>query len=98
MQNATRTVAALNDFGFGVASLAPALFLNPNGLVRLGRPPLRIEFSMSIPGVEFGACYAERNEINVEGMPVDLISLACLRRNKQATGRHKDRDDLQHLP
>lgn len=36
--------------------------------------------------------------LNDAGQRVDLISLGHLRRNKRASGRHKDLDDLEHLP
>jgi len=32
------------------------------------------------------------------GVTVTVISLPRLRQNKQASGRHKDLDDLEHLP
>lgn len=35
---------------------------------------------------------------DIDGVTVRLISLSDLRRNKRASGRHKDLDDLEHLP
>jgi hypothetical protein len=37
--------------------------------------------------VEFDACYAERAIIDIEEIPVPVISLRRLRQNKQAAGR-----------
>lgn len=34
----------------------------------------------------------------IDGVDVNLISLPFLRVNKQASGRHKDLDDLENLP
>ncbi len=33
-----------------------------------------------------------------DGIEISIISLADLRANKAAAGRHKDLDDLEHLP
>jgi hypothetical protein len=34
----------------------------------------------------------------IDSVPVRLIPLSDLRRNKRASGRPKDLDDLEHLP
>jgi predicted nucleotidyltransferase len=97
-QNAERLVAALSAFGFGVSDLTPALFLKTDTLVRLGRPPFRIELMTSIDGVEFGACAERAIRIDLDGVSVPVIGLSDLRKNKLAAGRHKDLADLEQLP
>ena len=48
---------------------------------------------------EFLRLLAERAaDATIGGTPVRVISLGDLRRNKHASGRHKDLDDLEHLP
>ena len=96
--NAERMVKALVEFGFGVAELTPALFLEEHRIIRMGYAPLRIEIMMSISGVEFETCYTARQVDVLDGVEVSIIGLDCLKRNKQASGRHKDLDDLEHLP
>ena len=97
-ENAQKMVAALEAFGFGVPELKPALFLDENRIVRMGNAPLRIEIMMSVSGVKFESCYAERVVDTLDGIEVSIIGLDCLKRNKKASGRHKDLDDLEHLP
>ena len=97
-ENADRMVSALSAFGFGVADLNASLFLKVNGLVRMGRAPVRIEILMSIQGVEFDRCFAARESVDFDGTPVSFIGLEALRENKKATGRHRDLDDLENLP
>ena len=97
-ENAERMVAVLTEFGFGVEELEAALFLDANRIIRMGYAPLRIEIVMSISGVEFEECYRERERPVLDGIEVSMIGLACLKRNKRASGRHKDLDDLEHLP
>lgn len=96
--NADRVVTALKEFGFDLPDLSPELFLRPWQIIRLGVPPVRIEISTTISGVEFGACYAQRVEDTLDGVPANLISLDNLKRNKKASGRHQDLADLEHLP
>src|SRR3972149_7640711 len=51
-ENAQHIVSALRQFGFDVPELTPELFLKPDSIVRLGNPPLRIELSTTISGVD----------------------------------------------
>ena len=95
-ENAVRIDQALRQFGFAAA--APELFLASNNIVRMGVPPLRIEILTSISGVEFEACYAEKEMVQMEDLAVPVISLARLRQNKTASGRTKDLADLESLP
>jgi hypothetical protein len=64
----------------------------------MGVPPNRIEILTSISGVEFDACYAEKETIQLEELLIPVISLARLRQNKAASGRLKDLADLESLP
>ena len=95
--NAKRIVEALVDFGFGVDDLKADLFLEKDRIVRMGNAPLRIEILMSVSGVEFEDCYKERVIDSLEGVEVSIIGLACLKRNKKASGRMKDLSDLEYL-
>ena len=97
-ENAARVIRALQEFGFNVPELQPELFLQPERIIRMGVPPLRIELFTSFSGVAFAECYAERVIAELAGIPVALINLRHLRLNKQASGRHKDLADLEHLP
>jgi predicted nucleotidyltransferase len=59
---------------------------------------MRLEIQTDISGVEFDACFARRLRVDVGGMDVNLIGLEDLKINKRASGRHKDLEDLEHLP
>ena len=97
-ENAAKIDRALRQFGFAGTTLTPDLFLAPNNIVRMGLPPVRIEILTSVSGVEFEACYAEKEMIRMEDLVVPVISLAHLRQNKAASGRTKDLADLENLP
>jgi len=95
--NATNLLNALKDFGFSSLPLAIEDFLKPDQIVQLGFPPNRIDLMTSPKGVEFDTCYASREEIEIEGLRVNLIDLKNLKKNKKATGRHQDLADIENL-
>ncbi|MEM7584587.1 MAG: hypothetical protein AAF560_14450 [Acidobacteriota bacterium] len=97
-QNADKMVQVMEEFGFPAEEISPEMFLAENCLIRLGVPPVRLEILTSISGVDFEECYRERVVGSVDGVEVSIISLQDLRRNKQASGRYKDLNDLQRLP
>lgn len=96
--NAKKIVTVLEEFGFQSSELTAELFLKENRIIRMGVPPLRIEVTTGIDGVEFNECYAERISDSIDGVLVNLINLRHLKTNKQASGRAKDLNDLEHLP
>jgi len=96
--NAKRIVAALKEFGFDTPDLSPQLFLKDKSIIRMGVPPMKIEIVTTISGVTFEECYSYRVNDAIDGAEVCLIGLNHLKINKKASGRHKDLDDLEHLP
>jgi hypothetical protein len=97
-QNATRLVAALQEFGFGMPEVTSEFLLRPNNIIRMGREPVRIEILNWASGVDFDECYRERIVDEVDGVEVSLIGLDQLKKNKKAAGRLKDLADLEELP
>jgi hypothetical protein len=95
--NARKIVAAIREFGFDVPNLSKALFLRPGKIIQMGVPPLCIDILLDISGVSFDECFRGRIQVDWDGVPVNLISLKHLKRNKRASGRHKDLDDLEQL-
>jgi hypothetical protein len=98
VRNGQAITEALKEFGFAVDALKPELFTKKDQLVRMGVPPLQLELSTTISGVEFDACYHARRMADFGGVAVPVISLADLRINKKASGRLKDLADLESLP
>ncbi len=96
--NAQKTVTVLKEFGFDLPDLSVELFLKEWQIIRLGMPPVRIEISTTISGVNFRECFAERVSGELDGEKVNLISLNHLKTNKRASGRHQDLADLENLP
>jgi hypothetical protein len=97
-QNAQRVVNTLREFGFDHPELTPDLCLQKNKIIRMGHPPMRLEISTGISGVEFDECYTGRIVDELDGVEISIISLPDLKANKKAAGRLKDLADLENLP
>ena len=97
VENASKIVKALDQFGFGSLDLKDSDFVVPDQIIQLGYPPRRIDIMTTIPGVDFSECYPSHTTVNVEGVPVNFIDLENLKKNKKATGRHQDLADLENL-
>jgi hypothetical protein len=97
--NAERLVTVLRTFGFDQPEITPDLFLDPERLIRMGLPPMRLEVLTSISGdVPFDEASERAEIIVIDDIEVPVLSLADLRRNKAAAGRAKDLADLEALP
>ena len=97
-ENAQKMVAVLKEFGFDHPELTTELFLQKNKIIRMGHPPMRLEISTGISGVEFDECYASKIIDTIDGVEVNIIDLPHLKVNKKAAGRLKDLADLENLP
>lgn len=96
--NARKLVAVLHEFGFEDPEIASELFLEPDRIVRMGLPPMRLEILTSVSGLEFSEASSSSVDATIDGVRVPVIALADLRRNKAAAGRPKDLADLAELP
>ena len=96
-ENAARLVSVVRDFGFDVPDLSEALFLQKGRLIRMGIEPVRIEILTEISGCDFAECYPQRVEAVLDGIPVQIIGLADLIKNKLKSGRLRDLDDARRL-
>lgn len=96
--NSKKITSALSDFGMPDDAITEGLFLQNNKVIRMGVPPIRLEIITSASGVTFQTCYSNRESIEIDGIMINIISFDDLKQNKQAAGRHKDLEDLEHLP
>ncbi|HEY7514182.1 MAG TPA: hypothetical protein VIC87_06880 [Vicinamibacteria bacterium] len=97
--NAQRVWSALLRFGAPVAAMGVSLddLTLADRVVQIGLPPRRIDILTSISGVAFDEAWADRVTHEVGGLAVPFLGRAALVRNKRATGRTKDRADLEAL-
>lgn len=97
-ENAERVSKALVEYGFDGDNVAPRIFLRKRKVLRIGNPPLQIDILTDVSGLKFDKCYSRRTIAEIDGISIDVINLKDLKKNKRASGRHKDLDDLENLP
>ena len=97
-ENATKMVSVIRDFGFETPQLTIDNFNREHLVTRLGNPPLRIDVLTTIDGISFEDSFKIRMIAEVEGLKVNLINYNELLKNKRASGRSKDLNDLENLP
>jgi hypothetical protein len=96
-ENATRTYAALRQFGAPLHDLAPDDLTRPGTVFQVGLPPLRIDVLTQLTGLEFAPAFARRIEADFEGVRVPVIGREDFLANKRATGRAQDLADAERL-
>lgn len=98
-ENATRVWTALARFGapLGSLSIRESDFTRPEQVLQLGLPPYRIDLMTSISGVDFRDAWEGRLVGTLFGVPVAFIGRDALLRNKRASGRPKDLEDVRSL-
>jgi predicted nucleotidyltransferase len=96
-ENADKLIEAFKEFGFDVPDLSTELFTKENQITRIGVPPLRIEILTTISGVTFEECFPKRKVVLIDDININLISLEDLKKNKAASKRYRDLDDLEKL-
>jgi hypothetical protein len=97
--NAGRAWRALAEFGapLGPLNIREEDFARPDQVVQLGLPPYRIDVLTSISGVDFTDAWTERLQGTLFEVPVAFIGRESFIRNKRASGRPKDLEDIRSL-
>jgi hypothetical protein len=94
---------ALSDFwGNDIPGISNRRDLMKKGeIIQFGIPPNRIDLINSVDGIGFKEAWENKKEeeIPVKGDNIKIyyIGIGELIKNKRATGRHKDKDDLRYL-
>lgn len=97
VENASRMVKALADFGFASLGLREEDFLQPDQIIQLGYPPARIDVLTTLIGVDFEDCFQKKVEVRLDDTVAFFIDIESLRKNKNASGRLQDLADLENL-
>jgi hypothetical protein len=95
--NAAQILRALAEFGFGSVGLTSTDFENPDQVIQLGVPPVRIDLVTSLTGVSWDEVYANRVEGSYGDVTTHFIGKQQFVTNKRTTGRRKDLADLEAL-
>jgi len=95
--NAKRVFSALREFGAPLKDLTSEDFEHKGYFYQMGRPPLRVDIMMSIPGIEFEDAWANREIMQLDELTIPFISRPDLIRAKEASGRPQDKIDAKRL-
>jgi hypothetical protein len=96
-ENAVLVLQALEDFGAPLGNLS-CDDLQKEGIVfQIGVAPRRIDIMTSVDGLKFEDAFANSQTIEIERIPIKVLSLADLIKNKRSTGRTKDLADAELL-
>ena len=96
-ENAKRIIKALADFGFSSLDLTIDDFKDPDKVIQLGLPPVRIDIITSISGVSWEEADASKIPGPYGDVSVFYIGKKQFITNKRASGRKKDLADLEAL-
>lgn len=96
-ENARRVHGALTTFGAPADRFTLQDLTQPDVVVQLGVPPVRIDVLTSISGVQFEDAWKQRMIVTLDGLEVPILGREQLIANKRASGRERDRMDLEWL-
>jgi predicted nucleotidyltransferase len=95
--NAAAVYKALKEFGAPLTGLTEADFAEEGYFYQMGRPPIRVDILMGIPGIDFSKAWQQRVEVDFDGLVVKFISREDLIAAKKASGRPQDLIDANLL-
>jgi hypothetical protein len=96
-ENANSVYVALKEFGAPLENLTANDFARKGYFYQMGRPPLRVDIMMSIPGIEFEVAWKNRKGVELDGFEIPFISRSDLILAKKASGRPQDNIDVRQL-
>ncbi len=95
--NAEKIVKALQDFGFSSFNITKKDIMEPDTVIQLGYPPLRIDLITSLTGVSWDEVYNNALLGNYGDVQVLFIGKEQFIKNKKALGRYQDLADLEAI-
>jgi hypothetical protein len=95
--NVDNIASTLKEFGIDDLMISLEDLMKKDKVMQLGEPPYRIDLLTSIDGVTFEEAWERKIKGNYGNQILYFICKEDLIRNKKATGRKKDMDDLQEL-
>ena len=66
-------------------------------VVEIGREPLKIQVLTGVDGIQFEEAFLNRVFLEDDGLSIPIISYEDLLKSKEASGRGRDKIDLEEL-
>jgi hypothetical protein len=95
--NSINIYNSLAKFGATLDQINAETFIEKKIVFQVGIVPRRIDILTFIDGVEFDAAFKNRDNIEIEGITIPFLSKKDLIKNKEASGREKDKLDANYL-
>jgi len=96
-ENSKKVYNSVADFGAPLKQINPGTFVEKGIIFQIGVAPRRIDILTFIDGIEFDKAYREKEIIKIEDIKIPFLSKDNLIKNKEATGREKDKLDADYL-
>jgi len=96
-KNSRKVYKSLTRFGSPLSQLTEESFCEAGIVFQIGVAPRRIDILTHIDGVRFDDAYEAKEVIELEGLRIPFLSKEDLLTNKKATGRQRDKLDVDNL-
>lgn len=95
--NSQKIYTSISAFGAPLFNITKETFAQKEIIFQIGVSPRRIDIITSIDGIEFKDAYKTKEIIEIENLKIPFISKRDLIKNKQSTGRERDKIDVKYL-
>jgi len=96
-ENSEKIYRSLSQFGAPLSDITKSTFCEEGIIFQIGVAPRRIDIITKIDGVDFKKAYPDKQEVQIEDIKIPFLSKEDLIRNKESTGREKDKLDAKYL-
>ena len=96
-ENSAKVYKSLSEFGAPLKDINPQTFSEEKVVFQVGVPPRRIDIITQVSGLEFQKSYRQKQNVEIEDLKISVVSRGDLIKNKESTGREKDRLDVKYL-
>ncbi len=96
-ENARRLQAAMKEFGVPLRDEEAESLTQERHFLTFGQEPQAVDVLNFLDGCYFPTAAARAVRVDLDGLPVAILSLEDYVATKRASGRAKDRDDLRRL-
>ena len=96
-ENAEKLVVVIDEFGFKSLGFIKDDFVKENFISQIGYDPNRIDIINGMDEIDFDEAWKQKDEIIIQNVPINFVSLEHLIRLKKIAGRPQDIADLHKL-
>lgn len=95
--NSRKIYKCLTEFDAPLSEITEKTFTEKGIVFQIGVAPRRIDIITDIDGVSFTEAFQNKKEIEIENLTIPFLSKSDLIKNKESTGREKDKLDVKYL-